>query len=155
MPEDLLDTNYVLPTTKDHQFRFQPDDKKEPKATNKLEGDKQKESHRSRSSLKAQLSHRFEKFGSTQMRPPSHDDSDADTTCSVDSAWDGSMEPSEQRFVQQLVQDVKSNLGSTCSKSMAVDYLGNAVKEFACRLQDESLSACGLEAGVIIKRHRK
>ncbi|KAH7268553.1 hypothetical protein B0J15DRAFT_523130 [Fusarium solani] len=155
MPEDLLDTNYVLPTTKDHQFRFQPDDKKEPKATNKLEGDKQKESHRSRSSLKAQLSHRFEKFGSTQMRPPSHDDSDADTTCSVDSAWDGSMEPSEQRFVQQLVQDVKSNLGSTCSKSMDVDYLGNAVKEFACRLQDESLSACGLEAGAIIKRHRK
>ncbi|UPK92375.1 hypothetical protein LCI18_003310 [Fusarium solani-melongenae] len=155
MPEDPLETKYFVPATKDYQFGSRKDDRKEPKATNKLEGDKQKESLRSRFSHKAQRSHQFEKFGSTRMRPPSHDDSDADTTCSVDSAWDRSMEPSEQYFVQQLVQDVKKNLGSTCSKSMAVDYLGNAVKEFACRLKYESLSAYGLEAGAIIKRHRK
>ncbi|RSL85629.1 hypothetical protein CEP51_003243 [Fusarium floridanum] len=73
----------------------------------------------------------------------------------LDSAWDGSTEPSEQQFVQQLIQDVKSNLGSVWSKRIAADYLGNAVKEFACRLQDESLSAHGFEAGAMVKRHMK
>lgn len=129
MPKDSLDTGYVLPTTKDHQFGSQLGDRKDREAGKKLEP--------------------------AQMRPLLHDDSDTDTTSSVDSAWDSSMEPSEQNFVQQLVQKVKSDLSSTCSKSIPVGYLGNAVKEFACRLQEESRSASGSEIGAIIKRHKK
>ncbi|RSL51069.1 hypothetical protein CEP54_011613 [Fusarium duplospermum] len=155
MPKDPLDTDRILPVKKDHQFGTRPDDGKEPKATKKPEVNKWKESYLSLSSLNAQLSHRFANSGSTQTRPPFRDDSDAGTTDSVDSAWNGSTEPSEQHFVQQLIQDVKSNLGSTCSKRMAAGYLGHAVKEFACRLQDESLSAHGFEAGAMVKRHRK
>lgn len=86
---------------------------------------------------------------------PFHYDSDADTTCSADSAWDGSMEPSEQQFVEEFVQDIKSHLGNTCSKTMVTDYLMSAVRKFVCRLQEDTWSACGLEAAVIIQRHRE
>ncbi|RSL55142.1 hypothetical protein CEP53_007228, partial [Fusarium sp. AF-6] len=155
MPKGPLDTNRILTVTKDHQSGSQPDDGKEAKTNKKPEGNKWKESYLSWSYLNAPLSRRFANSGSTQARPPFHNDSDADTTCSVDFAWDGSTEPSEQQFIQQLIQDVKSNLGSVWSKRIAADYLGNAVKEFACRLQDESLSAHGFEAGAMVKRHMK
>jgi hypothetical protein len=60
-----------------------------------------------------------------------------------------------QVFVDQLAEDVKTGADGMALRDLGPDYLDHALKEFACKLHEESSNPFQLETSVIIHRKRR
>ncbi|KAF7550856.1 hypothetical protein G7Z17_g5427 [Cylindrodendrum hubeiense] len=83
------------------------------------------------------------------------DDSDAETTYSIDTRSDDSTLHHLEVFAERLIKDMRPKSGDSSFQDIQAQYLDSALKEFSWRLHGESSNPFEWEASVVIHRKRK